>query len=265
MAALNKELSMNEISAFRVDPADAAVERAGDSQSGNTTSDPVRRRIWDLPTRLFHWLLVACVAGAWLTAESETWRQVHVTLGYSVLLLLVFRVLWGFMGTRHARFSDFVVGPRRIAAHVAGLLKRQPEHVVGHNPLGAVAILLMLGLLLTTALSGWANHLDLGGHWLEELHEGLATGLLGVIGIHLAGVLVASLMERQNLVSAMITGRKRVPANIRAVPSRWVVAGVLALMVGGLWGWQWMASDGFGMRALQSAAVPAASSHRGEH
>lgn len=254
---------MNETSAFRVEAA--AGERTNRPSSGKPENEPAGRRIWDLPTRLFHWLLVACVAGAWITAEQEMARQIHLTLGYSVLLLIGFRLIWGFLGTRHARFSDFVVGPRRIAAHVKALFKRKPDHVVGHNPLGAVAILLMLGLLLTTALSGWANHLELGGHWLEEVHEGLATGLLGVIGIHLAGVLVASILERQNLVGAMITGRKRVPANIRAVPSRWAVAVVLALMMGGLWGWQWAASDGFGIRAAQSASAPADRGRTGRH
>lgn len=241
---------MNEISASRAESRSASAAPVATPRSGQF----LKLRVWDVPTRLFHWLVAGCVAGAWLTAETERFRQIHVTLGYSVILLVVFRLLWGFIGTEHARFSDFVVGPRRIMAHVSSLLSHQATHSVGHNPLGAIAIVLMLALLLGSALSGWANHLELGGHWLEELHEGLATGLLGVIGIHVAGVVIESLIERQNLAGAMITGRKRVPADARPVPPRIAVAVLLVAVLGGLWGWQWIDSRGFSLPGLQTAA-----------
>ena len=92
--------------------------------------------VWDLPVRMFHWLTVLSFAGAWLTAESERWRLLHVTLGYTLAGLLVFRVLWGLIGTRHARFTDFVRGPGAVRRYLAALLRGQPEQAVGHNPAG---------------------------------------------------------------------------------------------------------------------------------
>ena len=93
--------------------------------------------VWDLPVRLFHWLLVLCFAGAWLTAESEHWRLVHVTLGYTMAALVAFRIVWGLLGTRYARFSSFVRGPSAVLAYLRSLSGPKPEHHTGHNPAGA--------------------------------------------------------------------------------------------------------------------------------
>lgn len=164
--------------------------------------------VWDLPVRMFHWLMVACFAGAWLTAESESWRLAHVALGYTMAALVAFRIVWGFVGTRHARFADFVKGPSAVADYVKGLLAGRPAHVVGHNPAGAVAILALLALTLVVGATGYATYNDLGGHWLEEGHEVAAGFMLGVVVVHLAGVVVGSIAHRENLVRAMITGRK---------------------------------------------------------
>ena len=128
--------------------------------------------VWDAPVRVFHWLLVLCFAGAWLTADSERWRLAHITLGYTSAALVGFRLLWGLVGTRYARFSSFVHGPRAAWAYLRSLPGSRPQHHVGHNPAGALAIVALLGLVLTVSALGWAIEADLGGDWLAELHEG---------------------------------------------------------------------------------------------
>jgi cytochrome b len=165
--------------------------------------------VWDLPTRLFHWLLAGTFAGAWLTAESERWIDVHVTLGTTFAGLIAFRLLWGFVGTRHARFSSFVRGPRGVASYLKSLFTFKPEHHVGHNPAGGWAVLALLGLGIVTAVAGFLAYQDYGGHWLEELHEGAASAMLGLVLFHIAAVAVSSLLHKENLVRAMITGLKR--------------------------------------------------------
>lgn len=167
--------------------------------------------VWDIAVRLFHWLLAASFAGAFLTSESERWRQVHVVFGYTAAGLIAFRVLWGFVGTRHARFSDFVRGPSAAWGYVQSLLSGRPQHYLGHNPAGALAIVGLLVLGALVALSGYATYNDMGGEWLEEAHEVLANTMLALVVVHLAGVLVGSIAHGENLVRSMITGRKRRP------------------------------------------------------
>ena len=168
-------------------------------------------KVWDILVRVFHWSFAACFAGAWLTAESERFRDIHVFLGYTMLGLVAFRLLWGVVGPRHARFSCFVRGPAAVARYLLSLFAGQPEHHLGHNPAGAVAIVLLLALAALAGASGWAVYNDLGGEWLEESHEFLAGAMLAVVGVHLAGVAVASWLHRENLVRAMLTGRKNAP------------------------------------------------------
>lgn len=164
--------------------------------------------VWDAPVRVFHWLMVLSFAGAYLTAESERWRLVHVTLGYTMAGLVAFRLVWGLIGTRHARFSSFVRGPGAIAGYLRGLLRGRPEHHAGHNPAGAIAILAILATSLVVIATGWATYEELGGHALEEIHEAAANLMLGIVGVHVAGVVLASWLHRTNLVGAMLTGRR---------------------------------------------------------
>ena len=165
--------------------------------------------VWDWPVRLGHWLMVGGFIVAWLTSESETFRLLHVISGATVLAVATFRLPWGFIGSRYARFVDFVRGPRAVKDYAAGLLKLEPAHHVGHNPAGGWAIVVLLGLGILTGLSGWANYNDIGGGFLEEVHEGLAVTMLAVVAIHVAGVLTGSLMHGENLVRAMLNGRKQ--------------------------------------------------------
>ena len=165
--------------------------------------------VWDLPTRLFHWLLASTFAGAWLTADSERWIDVHVALGYIFAGLIAFRVLWGFIGTRYARFSSFVAGPQAVKRYLWSIIALRPDRHVGHNPAGGWAVLALLGLGAITALTGYLNFNDYGGHWLEELHEGAASAMLALVFVHIGAVIVSSLIHRENLVRAMLSGLKR--------------------------------------------------------
>jgi cytochrome b len=191
--------------------------------------------VWDLPTRLFHWLLAGSFAGAWLTADSERWMDLHVTLGYTFAGLIVFRLVWGVIGTRHARFASFVRGPGAVLRYLGSLASARPEHHVGHNPAGGWAVLALLGLGALTALTGYASYNDYGGEWLEELHEGAASAMLTLVFIHIGAVLVSSLIHRENLVRAMLSGFKHgAPAEGIRRP-RWLAAGALASLVVAFW------------------------------
>ena len=191
--------------------------------------------VWDGPTRVFHWTLALSFAGAFLTAESERWRDVHVLLGYTVLALVAFRLLWGLFGSRYARFKSFAYGPRDVLGYLKSLFTRSPRRYLGHNPAGSMMIYALLLLALATGISGYLHYNELGGEWLEKLHETLAYGMLGLVFVHIAGVVVSSLLHKENLVSAMVTGYKQGdPANgIRR--ARWLVAALLIGALTALW------------------------------
>ena len=189
--------------------------------------------------RVFHWLMALCFAGAYLTAESEVWRLVHVTLGYTMLGLAVFRVVWGFAGTRYARFANFVCGPSKVSAYLRSLLSRSPAHFVGHNPAGAWAILIVLALAFVVGLSGYCSYNDLAGEWVARLHDQASNLMLLVVMVHVGGVIVSSRLHQENLVGSMLTGYKYGAAR-DAVPRAWYsLAIALALAVILFWLWQW--------------------------
>jgi cytochrome b len=164
--------------------------------------------VWDWPVRLGHWLLVSAFALAWATGESESWRLVHVYAGGALVGVILFRLLWGFVGTRHARFRSFVRGPTAVTDYLMGLLRGEASGTAGHNAAGAWAILALLILGLLTGASGWLIYQDIGGEIAEELHEGLAMTMLGVAVLHVIGVAVSSFAHRENLLQAMFTGIK---------------------------------------------------------
>jgi cytochrome b len=165
--------------------------------------------VWDWPVRIGHWLLVGAFALAWITGESEEWRLVHAFAGGTVVGVILFRLLWGFVGTRHARFASFVRGPKAALDYVLGLLRGDESKYAGHNAAGGWAIVALLSLGLLSGTSGWLVYQDMGGEWLEEVHEALASGMLAVAALHVAGVVVSSLAHRENLVRAMLTGFKQ--------------------------------------------------------
>jgi len=189
--------------------------------------------VWDLPTRIFHWLLAASFVGTFATGDSERWRDIHIMLGYTMLVLIAFRIVWGFIGSRYARFGSFAFGPGRVAAYLRSMLSAKPEHHVGHNPAGSWAIYLLLSLTLAAGLTGYAVQNELGGEWLEEFHEGAANAMLAVVLMHIAGVIASSLRHGENLIAGMITGRKfgEIVEGIRK-PHRTVAIALLAGMIG---------------------------------
>ncbi|MBK4738600.1 cytochrome b/b6 domain-containing protein [Noviherbaspirillum pedocola] len=212
---------------------------ASPANARSSTAGTVRVLVWDMPIRVFHWLTVLSFAGAYLTAESERWRLLHVTLGYTMGGLVVFRLVWGFVGTRYARFSDFVQRPARIWSYLRGLIRRRPEHYVGHNPAGALAIVAMLTLALAVTASGWALYNDIGGDALEEIHEAAANIMLAIVGLHVMAVLLSSWLHHENLIGAMFTGYKRgMPEE--AIRHAWrSVAALMLVAVLGFWWLQW--------------------------
>ncbi|OGS96197.1 MAG: cytochrome B [Gallionellales bacterium RIFCSPLOWO2_02_FULL_57_47] len=164
--------------------------------------------IWDAPTRVFHWLQAISFAGAYLTAESERNRDIHMAFGYILLGLIVFRLLWGFLGTRYARFSSFLFKLGEIIAYLLSLIKGKPGHYLGHNPAGSVSVWLLLALGLFLCVTGVMALQDDAVDAVVELH-GIATSImLAVILLHVIGVLVSSVLHRENLVRSMITGFK---------------------------------------------------------
>jgi cytochrome b len=213
-------------------------------------------RIWDAPVRVFHWLLVFCFAGAYLSAESEVWRLLHVTLGYTLGGLLVFRLVWGLVGTRYARFANFVRGPGAVLRYLHSIKAKQPEHHLGHNPAGAVAIVLLIVLGLVVSATGYATFNDLGPGWLAELHDLAANAMLLVVVGHLVGVVTASLQHRENLVRAMLTGFKTgLPE--QGIGRTWrALALVIVLVVLGFWWLQWSSAPKADAQPVAMVCVP---------
>ncbi len=224
---------MSATSASPADTPRTAADRRSDPSPGGTL-------VWDLPVRMFHWLAVLCFAGAWLTSESERWQLVHVALGYTLAGLVGFRLVWGVVGTRHARFTRFVRGPQAVWAYLRSLPGPKPEHHTGHNPAGALAVLALLALAAGVTASGWAVYNDLGPELLEELHEALASLMLALVIVHVLAVAVSSHLHGENLARAMVTGQKsHVPAG-EGIRRAWRPLGLLLLAtVLGFWGWQW--------------------------
>lgn len=183
---------------------------------GASMPTPSKIRVWDLPTRIFHWLLVACVVGAFVTIKvGGLWTEYHMLFGYAVLGLILFRIVWGFVGSSHARFFRFVRGPGAILAYLKGTMPRTP----GHNPLGALSVLAMILLLGYQAVTGLFANDDiftegpLASRVGKELSDRL-TGLhkldewpiLILLGLHVAAIIWYRLAKKQKLTSAMVTG-----------------------------------------------------------
>lgn len=173
--------------------------------ANSTMHQSAKISVWDPGVRIFHWLLVASVLIAFLSSEEDSLiANWHITAGWVAAALIVFRLAWGFAGGEHARFANFVK-PREIGGHIKHLLSGSAEASVGHNPLGAVAVLALLALC---SFVGWTGiQLQTGGGE-EDIHEVAAYALLGLIALHVVAVIVMSIMTRDNLLLAMITGKK---------------------------------------------------------
>jgi cytochrome b len=250
MPALTKETSMNETSTSQTD-----AHGAPDARTAR-----LRILVWDAPVRIFHWLMVLCFAGAYLTAENDSLRLVHVTLGYTMGGLVAFRLVWGLVGSRYARFSDFVRGPAAVGRYLRSLFAGRPEHHIGHNPAGALGIITLLGATVLLVATGWATDNHVGGDPTEELHEAVANIMLVLVMLHVVAVLASSWLHRENLIGAMLHGHKAGTAD-EAIRKPWRgVAAVLLAAVAGFWWWQW-----HGAPSPRGADRPAAVQHDGAH
>lgn len=165
-------------------------------------------KVWDAFVRVAHWSLVASIAGAWFTREA-----LHEWLGYIALGIVVLRIAWGFAGPDYARFRQFVRGPAATFAYARALAARAEPRYLGHNPLGGWMIVALLATVVLTGVSGWLSTTDRfwGVAWVQDGHELLADALVALAGLHVAGVVYASLRHRENLPGAMVTGHKRPP------------------------------------------------------
>jgi cytochrome b len=208
-----------------------------------------RVRVWDLPTRVTHGLLIALLIGLWLSARSNR-MALHRDFGYVLLAVLVFRIYWGFVGSTTARFATFVRGPRVIAAYLRGSASAVR---LGHNPLGALSVLFMLTLLLTQVFLGlfsvdvdgiesgpWSHWVGFGtGRAFAHLHRAGFEVIEGAVGVHLIAVLAHAWLKRDNLILPMLTGWKRISSGAAANPvfASWARAGFGAALIAALVAW----------------------------
>jgi cytochrome b len=212
------------------------------------TEEPGRARVWDLPTRLFHWLLVALIAFSWWSQEEDH-IELHIWSGISILTLLIFRLLWGFFGSSTARFSSFVRGPRAVIAYARDM---KGWRAVGHTPLGALSVVALLVLTAVQVGLGLFNSDDDGlvegplahligydtSEAVHDLHEDLFDVLLVFIGLHIAAVLFYRLFLGKRLTGAMITGRAAIdPAAEPMRPGKWWAALLCLLIAVGVSRW----------------------------
>jgi cytochrome b len=206
----------------------------------------VRVKIWDAPTRLFHWAVVLLVGFSWLSAEKD-WMDWHLLSGYAILTLLLFRLVWGVLGSDTARFSRFVASPAAALRHLAHLRKREPDHGIGHNPAGGWMVLLLLLLLVVQVGTGLCANDDIltegpcaeavgksTSDWLSHIHVINFTLIEVAVALHVLAVLGYAVVKRHDLVRPMITGRKRLPSHLpvpRLVNPAWALA-VVAVAAG---------------------------------
>ncbi len=164
--------------------------------------------VWDAFVRAAHWTLVACVAAAWFTRGAR-----HEWIGYAALAVVFLRFAWGFAGPRYARFAQFLRSPRATLGYACSLTRGAEPRYLGHNPLGGWMIVALLASVAAAGATGWLASTDRfwGVEWVQELHEACADALLWLAGLHVAGVAFTSVRQRENLVRAMLTGRKAPP------------------------------------------------------
>lgn len=217
-------------------------------QEDTVLNDTSTIKVWDIGVRLFHWSLVAFFVIAYFTGEGEDGGSngtLHAWAGYAIIALLAFRIVWGFIGGRYARFSDFIFGPGTVLGYIKGLFAGRPKRYLGHNPAGGIMVMLMLLSLIavswtglkayqaegkgplaagpsisigvpTAQAEGWGEAEEnegFGGEggeeFWEEAHEASVNFMLLLIVLHLGGVALSSMLHRENLPRAMLTGRKR--------------------------------------------------------
>ena len=223
-------------------------------------SEPLAVRVWDLPTRLFHWILAACVVGSVVSAKIGGGAMLwHFRFGYAVLTLLAFRLLWGFVGGRWSRFRAFVYAPATSLRYLRGRSEPHEHHHVGHNPLGAWSVLALLGMLVVQVSTGLIADDEIANNGPLSRYVATATSLaatswhktygqwiiISLVVLHLAAIAFYWFRRRQNLVAPMLHGdkllTKDVPASIDTATSRVLALAIAAACAGGV---AWLVSLG---------------------
>jgi cytochrome b len=179
------------------------------NEPASPSSTPAMVKVWDLPLRIFHWALAASVLIAWFSANA--FDTVHEIAGYIVLGLISFRIVWGFIGTRYSRFRSFLRPMRAVLSYLWQLARGHPGRYLGLNPAGAAMALALLVLLAISTISGWMQITQrfFGVDWVEQVHTYSSNLVLILVIVHVLGVLLMCALQKENLVRAMITGRKR--------------------------------------------------------
>lgn len=174
-------------------------------------SSPATIRVWDPLVRIFHWSLVGLFSFAFLTGDEL--KTPHEIAGYVIAGLIAFRVVWGLIGSRYARFSSFLYRPSTVAGFVGDTMRMKARRYLGHNPAGGLMVIALISVIAVISATGYMMTTDAwwGVGWVEELHEASAFAALGLVALHIGGVIVASFEHGENLVRAMFTGRKRAP------------------------------------------------------
>lgn len=206
----------------------------------------MKNLVWDIPVRLFHWLLVLCLFGQWLTAEVlEDAMDIHFYIGYFTLGLIFFRLVWGFVGTKYAKFNSFIRGPKAVLNYLRLLISKQKSFTTGHNPLGGLllpVVLILVGLQAVSGLFVSDDIITAGPYYdsanssiqklMQWLHHNIFDVLLGLVVIHLFAIAWYKIGLKHNLITPMITGYKTVEASKAITHSKLVRALILAILVG---------------------------------
>jgi cytochrome b len=203
-------------------------------------------RIWDLPTRVFHWTLVVLLFISCLSVKLD-WMRIHVLCGYSILTLLLFRIVWGFIGSDTARFAGFLKSPLAAIHHLLHLARREPDTEVGHNAAGGWMVVVMLAILMVQAITGLCANDDVltegplarivgkdRSDWLTHIHSVNFTLIEIVVAAHVLAIVTYRLLKGHNLLWPMVTGKKRLPGATPAPRIMHPVLGVAVLAVAAL-------------------------------
>jgi len=213
---------------------------------------PESVQVWDLPTRLFHWSLLAMIVASWWTATEDGDIDWHMRCGYAVLVLLLFRLIWGVLGSTTARFASFVASPRSVLEYLSSTRKNDESHMIGHNPAGGWMVLALLAMLLAISVSGLfanddimsegplAHHISKGMSDLATAwHEHGFHALLALVALHVAAIVFYLVVKKEKLVRPMLTGVKRLPqaGNVPQlhIRSTWLALAILSGAAGTVW------------------------------
>jgi cytochrome b len=184
--------------------------------------------VWDFPVRIFHWGLAICFVGSWLTSESENYKMLHISFGYTGVFLLLFRLFWGFFGTKYANFKTFIYRFVEIKKYILNVFSKKKDHYIGHNPAAGMMMLFLMILFLLTSFSGFLVYKEFVES--KDFHEIFAYITMVLVIGHVLAAILMSILEKQNLVKSMVTGKKNGHSKEGIKDSKLVVGIVLIVV-----------------------------------